>query len=131
MGSDLEEEFLSLWRQEARAHGMGPESDPVREYRFCPGRKWRFDFAWPQLKVAVEIDGGIFVAGRHSEALGSHNDRTEGNAAAAQGWFLLRYDPLHLREMLAVDMFEQIVDAMRYGKRAAREAGGGDGSDIR
>src|SRR5687768_16750315 len=30
-----------------------------------PARRWRFDFAWPELKVAVECDGGTFTGGRH------------------------------------------------------------------
>ena len=31
---------------------------PVREYRFDPKRKWRLDFAWPELRLAAEVDGG-------------------------------------------------------------------------
>ena len=34
-----------------------------REYRFFPGRLWRFDFAWPESKVAVKIEGGVRRAG--------------------------------------------------------------------
>lgn len=35
------------------------------EHRFHPVRKWRFDAAFPVRKIAVEIDGGVFVQGRH------------------------------------------------------------------
>src|SRR5690606_39740371 len=45
-----------------RAHKL-PE--PVREYRFHPERRWRFDFAWPDLRVAAEVEGGIHIGGRH------------------------------------------------------------------
>ena len=37
----------------------------VAEYRFHPGRDWRFDFAIPSRRVAVEVEGGAFNGGRH------------------------------------------------------------------
>lgn len=33
--------------------------DIIPEYRFHPTRKWRFDFAIPHIKVAIEIEGGL------------------------------------------------------------------------
>lgn len=60
-----------------------------REYKFHPMRKWRFDFAYPEKKVAVEIDGIIWQAGG-----GRHNtdkDRDKINNAVAMGWRVLRF----------------------------------------
>ena len=59
------------------------------EYLFHPTRKWRFDYAWPTERVAVEIDGGQWVAngGRHNR----DSDREKLNQAAAQGWRVLRF----------------------------------------
>ena len=37
----------------------------VAEYRFHPSRDWRFDFAIPSRRVAVEVEGGAFNGGRH------------------------------------------------------------------
>ncbi len=37
----------------------------VAEYRFHPGRDWRFDFAIPSHRVAVEVEGGAFNGGCH------------------------------------------------------------------
>jgi len=56
--SDFEAWFLAKWLLVAPTY---PE--PVREYRFHPKRKWRFDFAWPDCQVAVEIEGGVWRAG--------------------------------------------------------------------
>ena len=39
-----------------RAVGLPP---PVTEYRFHPERRWRADFAWPEKKLLVEVDGGV------------------------------------------------------------------------
>ncbi|MGH2544547.1 MAG: hypothetical protein ACRDIB_17280, partial [Ardenticatenaceae bacterium] len=51
-----------------------------REYRFCPGRRWRFDFAWPGPNVACEVEGGIWTAGRHNRGAGFAADCEKYNA---------------------------------------------------
>lgn len=62
-----------------------------KEYKFHPTRKWRFDFADPDNKVAVEIDGGVFSGGRHTRGSGFRADCEKINAAAVLGWRVLRY----------------------------------------
>jgi very-short-patch-repair endonuclease len=82
--SDLEIAFARA----LRLHGRDiPHA--VRELRFAPPRRWRFDWAWPAALVAVEIDGGQWAAngGRHN----SDKDREKLNAAAALGWRVLRF----------------------------------------
>ena len=32
----------------------------VREHRFHPARRWRFDLFFEKERVAVEVDGGIY-----------------------------------------------------------------------
>lgn len=43
---------------------------PVKEYRFHPTRLWRFDMAFPERRVAVEIDGAVWTQGRHTRGSG-------------------------------------------------------------
>jgi len=65
---------------------------PVREYRFHPDRRWRFDFAWPDSLIAVEVDGNAWHTrggGRH----GTDKDREKINAAAALGWRVFHFSP--------------------------------------
>jgi hypothetical protein len=57
MPSKLEEHFYNM----VISSGI---QVPTREYVFAPPRKWRFDFAWPDIKLAVEINGGIWNNGR-------------------------------------------------------------------
>jgi very-short-patch-repair endonuclease len=62
------------------------------EYKFHPERKWRFDFAIPSLKCAVEFNGGVFDRnGSHTslEKIGKDNEKL--NAASVLGWKVLRY----------------------------------------
>ena len=66
---------------------------PVAEYKFHSVRKWRFDYCWPDKKLAVEIEGGIFQQGRHTRGAGFANDMEKYNAAVLLGWRILRYTP--------------------------------------
>lgn len=63
---------------------------PEREYQFHPTRRWRFDFAWPAQKLAVEVEGGIWHQGRHTRGLGFQRDCVKYNEAALMGWRVLR-----------------------------------------
>ena len=66
----------------------------IREYQFAKPRLWRFDFCWPHIKLAVEAEGGTWnprMKSRHTSAQGYQNDATKYNAAAIQGWTVLRY----------------------------------------
>ena len=68
-------------------------ADPVRELRFAPPRRWRFDFAWPERLLAVEVDGGSWISGRHNRGAGFEADAEKYNEAALIGWRVLRVTP--------------------------------------
>jgi len=72
-----------------RVHNIQPYF--VREHRFHPERRWRFDFADVQNKIAVEIDGGAFSGGRHTRGGGFVADCEKINAAIVLGWRVFRY----------------------------------------
>ena len=61
-----------------------------KEFRFHSTRRWRFDYAFPTLKIAVEVDGGVWTGGRHINPAGYINDMEKLNNAAAMGWLVLR-----------------------------------------
>ena len=66
---------------------------PEAEYRFHPERKWRFDYAWPDKLVALEIEGGAWTQGRHFRGAGAKSDMEKYNEAAMMGWRVLRVTP--------------------------------------
>jgi hypothetical protein len=68
--------------------GVAP---PQREFIFHPTRKWRFDYAWPERMIAIEVEGGVFVGGRHSSGAGMTKDCEKYNYAALLGWKVLRF----------------------------------------
>ena len=66
----------------------------VAEHRFAPPRRWRFDFANPALKLALEIQGGIWTSGRHSRGGKAQLAEMEKlNAAARYRWLVLFFSP--------------------------------------
>lgn len=78
--------------------------EPVAEHRFHPTRKWRFDFAWPEYMVAVEIEGGTWTGGRHNTGKGMDSDMEKYNAAALMGWMVLRFSTSRVKDGVAVNL---------------------------
>ena len=83
---------------------------PVTEFKFHDNRKWRFDYAYPDKKVAIEIDGGSFTNGRHTRPLGFQNDLEKFNEAAILGWRVLKFIPQELNSMKTVDKIKKALD---------------------
>lgn len=82
----------------------------VREHRFHPERRWRFDFAWPDLKVALEIEGGTFMRkGGHTTGVGYYGDAQKYNEAALLGWLVLRVTPHMVRDGQALTFVERAL----------------------
>jgi very-short-patch-repair endonuclease len=72
----------------------------IKEYRFNPDRHWRFDYANPILKIAIEVEGGVWISGRHSRGKGMIADMEKYNWATINGWRVLRYTPQNLLNCL-------------------------------
>ena len=94
--------FLALLKQ----YGL-PE--PVTEYTFAAPRKWRFDYAWRAERVALEVEGGIFVGGRHSRGVGMLKDMEKYNRAALLGWSVLRVVPRELCTLTTIELLRQAL----------------------
>lgn len=65
----------------------------VREFRFHTTRRWRFDYAVPSLRIALEVEGGVWHGGRHTSPQGFIGDMEKYNAAAMLGWVVVRTTP--------------------------------------
>lgn len=100
---DLAGTFLALLRQ----FGV-PVAE--REFKFCE-RFWRFDFAWPDHKVALEVDGGIWLkgGGRHTRGAGWLKDAEKLNTAASLGWRLLRTTPSGLHDLETIALIRRTL----------------------
>lgn len=96
--------FLALCKQ-ARLPSV------TTELRFAPPRKWRFDYAWPEAKVALEVEGGVWTRGRHTRGAGYIKDMEKYSEAACLGWRILRVTPDQLATMSTISLVKRALGA--------------------
>lgn len=95
-----------LMERDLQASSVPPHA---REMRFHPIRGWRFDFAWPEQKLALEVDGGTWSGGRHTRGAGFERDCEKLNTAAIDGWRVLRVTGRMVRNGEAIKLVEKAL----------------------
>ena len=82
-----------------------------REYKFHVTRKWRFDYAFPKLKIAFEYEGQAYQGGksRHTTITGFKNDCEKYNEAVIAGWQVLRFTAEMIRSGMAYRQIEEVL----------------------
>lgn len=81
------------------------------EYRFHPTRKWRFDWASPIIRLAVEFEGGVFTGGGHTRGDHYTSDAEKYSEAAILGWIVIRCTAPMVRDGRAFDLIERAIKA--------------------
>jgi len=81
---------------------------PEREHKFDAKRRWRFDYAWPQQMIVLEVEGGVWTGGRHTRGAGFLKDVEKYNRAAVLGWRLVRVTPDKLVSAGTFEMLREI-----------------------
>ena len=103
-----------------------------REFRFAPEewcrangyvtptrrpKKWRADFRidWSLIDrfwsgLLVEIEGAVYVQGRHTRGAGFEADLAKYNAAAELGFRVLRYSTGQVNDGTAIAQIRRIVN---------------------
>ena len=104
--SNLEEKLLN----QIKLKGL-PE--PEREFMFAKpiGRKFRADFAYPEKKLLIECEGGVWIrgGGRHNRGIGFEKDMEKYNIAAMLGYFVLRFGAKEINSWDAVRIIEEFL----------------------
>lgn len=93
--------------------GLGRVHWILGKHEYKPGRKWRFDFAWPDLMVAIECEGGTYAGGRHTTGDGFEKDAEKYAEAAARGWTVLRFTQRQITSGAALEVVERVLSAHR------------------
>lgn len=106
--SSLENDFLTLCR-------LMKLPEPVREHRFMLSRRYRFDAAWPDKKIAVELEGGIWTRGAHVRGKHFESDARKYNFATLAGWKVFRFTAGMIRSGEAV---RTVMEAMELNHEA-------------
>lgn len=104
--SDLERTLLFLMKTEKLP-------TPEQEVQVVPDRKFRFDFAYPEQRVAVEVEGitkfGPAI-GRHQSFDGFTKDCEKYNIAALNGWLVIRVTRQHIESLKAIEWIRDALE---------------------
>ncbi len=96
--------FLQL----VRSNGI---ADPTPEFQFAaPERKFALDYAWPDVKVGVECEGGVWTKGAHGRGSGIMRDMEKSNLWTVMGWRVLRLTPSQLVQPDSLAMLAQLLE---------------------
>ena len=102
-----------------RAVGIPPWE---KEYPFAAliGRRWKFDYCWPSLRIAFEQEGSAFgrvirgedgktyrLGGRHNTGAGMQADCEKYSWAAILGWRVIRATTTMIRDGEAIRLLEE------------------------
>ena len=85
---------------------------PELEYRFHPVRRWRFDLAWIDQRLALEVEGATWSGGRHTRGSGFAADCEKYNTALLIGWRVLQVTGNQVKSGAALSWLEQALQAV-------------------
>lgn len=84
----------------------------VKEFKFHPVRKWRFDYAIPEYKIALEVEGGVWTGGRHTSSVGFMKDMEKYNTATLMGWRVFRTTPDELYRLKTLNLLKTAISGV-------------------
>ena len=84
---------------------------PQKEHRWHPVRKFRADYAWPEFKLILEVEGGVWSKGKHGRGSGIIKDMEKSNEAAMLGWRTLRCLPKELHTAKVREIIKLAMEA--------------------
>jgi very-short-patch-repair endonuclease len=79
------------------------------EFQFHPVRKWRFDWALPDRKIAWEYDGLMQADASHSSVAGILRDVEKINEAQALGWTVYRVNAKSIHDGSAFTLADRVL----------------------
>lgn len=105
----LENKFHFIWKAL-----NGPELK--RQHKFHDTRKWTFDFAHVETRIAIEIEGGTWVNGRHNRGQGYESDREKYNEANFDSWRVFCLTS----KMITSDVVRRLIEAVIRDREIVR-----------
>lgn len=90
----------------------------VKEYKFHPTRRWRFDYAIPEHKIALEVEGGVWTGGRHTSPKGFLGDIEKYNTATLMGWRVFRTTPDELYKLSTINLIKSAILGLNPPEKA-------------
>lgn len=106
--SNQADSFIRLIRQEL-------EAEVWPEFFFLTDREYRFDYAIPDYKIAIEQEGGVWAKGNsgHSSGKGIMRDMDKSSLANVNGWILIRRTPDQLLTNETLDLIRKAIETRK------------------
>lgn len=82
----------------------------VSEFKFHDTRRWRLDYCIPSMKIAIEIEGGVWTGGRHTSGAGFMKDMEKYNACSSLGYHLFRFTPTNKRDEAGIQLIINLIE---------------------
>lgn len=108
------------WEREYRFGAMaagGPGKGLRARLEAAGLRDWRFDVALPELRLAIEVEGGAFVGGRHTRGPGFEMDIRKYDAGMRLGWTIYRCTPATIKDGTAARTISVLVEQLTMQRR--------------
>ncbi|WP_417867978.1 hypothetical protein [Xanthomarina gelatinilytica] len=93
----IEKEYIKAILWMFKRDGIIP--DYVAELEFHEVRNFRFDWAIPSMKIAIEYEGIFSKKSGHTTVMGYTKDCIKYNLATLEGWKVLRYTAKNYKEI--------------------------------
>jgi very-short-patch-repair endonuclease len=116
---DVDRLLRAIWdgdRRVGQRQARLPE--PLHKVDGCKiieGRKYDFDFVYPDLMVAIEVDGGTWKRTNQGRSAGhAHparitHDNEKRNLARLLGWRVFQFDTTAINSGQALDVIRQLL----------------------
>lgn len=118
--SALEDQFLSLWQAHYPGLILEREFSDIeawekdfheRHLKSKRSKRYRLDFAHPQSRTGIEIQGGVYNRGRHVTGSGYERDCKKYNLAYTSGWTIFLLTATMAKDATWLEMIAQHVSA--------------------
>lgn len=86
------------------------------EHVFADGRKFRFDWAFIDLKIAIEYEGLFSEKSGHTTVTGYTKDTDKYNLAQSLGWVVIRVTALNYKKLIRLLDEQYLITAVRQKK---------------
>ncbi len=81
----------------------------ISEFRFHPVRRWRADYALVDYRILIEVEGAVWIQGRHTRGSGFVKDIEKYNTATSMGYSILRVQPKDLMSSGLLDLIKETI----------------------
>jgi len=118
--SALEDQFLGLWQSKFPSIALEREFSNVEEWerdyqerhaKNKRSKRYRADFAHPQSKCLIEIQGGTYMRGRHVTGSGYERDARKYNLAMLSGWKVFLLTSATAKDHAWIEMIAAYIDS--------------------